>query len=51
MGECEANVGQQISLCSSSSRGFLLVLKNYPFSETKDFFCCFLALETGSDSE
>ena len=23
-----------------------LVLKNYPFSELKDFFCCYLALET-----
>ena len=34
---------------SGGSRGFLLVLKNYPFSELK-FFCCSLALET-SDSE
>ena len=24
--------------CSGGSRGFLLVLKNYLFSETKDFF-------------
>ena len=36
---------------TGGSRGFLLVLKNYPFSELKTYFCCSLALETGSDSE
>ena len=35
---------------SGVSRGFLSVLKNYPFSELK-FFCCSLALETGLDNE
>ena len=35
---------------SGGSKGFLLVLKNYPLSELKIFFCCSVALTTRSNS-